>query len=541
MHKKYFGVMLDMSRNAVMKVEKVNEFVDYISSFGYNMLQLYTEDTYKVDNEPYFGCLRGGYSKDEIRAIDAHCKSKGVELIPCIQTLAHVKTIFKWQEYLPINDCDDILLIDDERTYKLIENMFATLADSFSSRKIHIGMDEAHMVGFGKYKDIHGIVDRYELLKKHLGKVVDIAKKYGFEPIMWSDMFFRMANKGAYGGDFGGKKVEMPESVIKNVPDVGLVFWDYYHTQKGHYDQMLKLHEQFGKDVWFAGGAWSWVGFTPANRYSLQTMKPAMDVCKKRGVDKIFFTLWGDNGKECSFFALLPALYYLKRYYDGVTDRKQIASEFESLTGENFESMMSLDAPNLVGDNKEGFRNPSKYMLYNDPFFGWMDTVCQDGVPAQYKKIARSLALKAKKSKNFGYIYQNLSNLCKVLSIKYDLGVRVRKAYKDGDRQEMQAVSKDLSKIEKLVKAFYKSFNELWHKENKPHGFEVQDIRLGGLIQRLKSCKQRLDAYLKGEISRLEDLEDELLDFWGNFDKYDKQTPCYPNWGLIASASPVNG
>lgn len=536
MDKKYFGVMLDMSRNAVMKVEKVKEFVDYISSFGYNMLQLYTEDTYKVDNEPYFGSLRGGYSKDEIRAIDAHCKAKGIELIPCIQTLAHVKTIFKWFEYQPINDCDDILLIDDERTYKLIDNIFSTLADCFSSRKVHIGMDEAHMVGLGKYKDKHGIVDRYELLKRHLGKVVDIAKKYGFEPIMWSDMFFRMANEGEY----CGKTINLPDSVLKSIPDVGLVYWDYYHTHKNDYRKMIMHHEKFGKDVWFAGGTWTWVGFTPANRFSLQTMKPAMDVCKERGVDKIFFTVWGDNGKECSYFSILPSLYYLKRYYDGVSDRKQIAKEFEELTGEKFENMMSLDDPNYVGGNKEGFRNPSKYMLYNDPFFGWLDTICQDGVTAQYKKIARRLSSYAKKSKNFGYIYQTLSDLCKVLSIKYDLGVRVRKAYKDGDRQELQAVSKDLAKVEKLVKSFYKSFNALWHKENKPHGFEVQDIRLGGLMQRLKSCKQRLDDYLSGKIERLLDLEDELLDFWGNFEKHDKLTPSYSNWGLTVSASPIN-
>ena len=54
MQRKYFGVMLDMSRNGVMKPSMVNRFVDYISSFGYNMLQLYTEDTYEVKDEPYF-------------------------------------------------------------------------------------------------------------------------------------------------------------------------------------------------------------------------------------------------------------------------------------------------------------------------------------------------------------------------------------------------------------------------------------------------------------------------------------------------------
>ena len=533
MEKKYFGVMLDVSRNGVMKPDTVKKFVDYISSFGYNMLQLYTEDTYEVDNEPYFGYLRGGYTKEEIRDIDAYCKEKGVELIPCIQTLAHLSTIFKYFVYRPINDTADILLIDEPRTYELIENMFSTLADSFSSRKVHIGMDEAHAVGLGKYLDKHGYCNRHELLKRHLAKVVEIAKKYGFEPMMWSDMFFRMSNHGEY----YGRHVRLPQEVVQGVPDVDLVYWDYYHTNKADYRAMVKAHKDFGKDIWFAGGAWSWIGFTPANRYTLQTMKPAMDVCREEGVQNIFLTLWGDNGRECSPFALLPSLYYLKRYYDGVTDRKQIAREFEELTGEPFERMMNTDAPNYVGGNKDGFRNPSKYMLYNDLFFGWFDTQVKEGVDKQYRKLARRFALYAKQSENFGHIYDVLSKLCRVLSYKYDLGVRAREAYQAGNKEALQAAAADLKKTEKALNDFYKAFRALWYHDNKPQGFEVQDMRLGGLMQRLKNCRERVEEYLSGEISELPELEVVLLDFWGKGLEYDKATPCSNDWGAIITAN----
>ncbi len=533
MSKQYFGVMLDMSRNGVMKPNTVKKFVDYISSFGYNMLQLYTEDTYEVINEPYFGYLRGGYKKEEIQEIDGYCKEKGVELIPCIQTLAHVKTIFKWFEYQGINDCADILLIDDPRTYQLIDNMFATLAESFSSRKVHIGMDEAHMVGLGKYMDKHGICNRHDLLKKHLAKVVEIAKKYGFQPMMWSDMFFRMSNNGEY----YGRKMNLPQEVVEGVPDVSLVYWDYYHKNKADYRAMVEAHEKFGKEIWFAGGAWGWVGFAPANRYTLQTMKPAMDVCRERGVKNVFLTLWGDNGRECSCFALLPSLFYIKRYYDGVTDRKQIAKEFEALTGESFERMMNTDDPNYVGGNKDGFRNPSKYMIYTDPFFGWLDTQVKEGVDKQYKKLARRFALYAKESKNFGYIYDVLSKLSRLLSYKYDLGVRVREAYQGRDEAALKTIVADFKKTEKAVEAFYQAFRTLWHKENKPHGFEVQDIRLGGLKQRLQHCRERLEAYLRGEEETLPELEEVLLDFWGNGLNYDKNPPCYQDWSSIVTAN----
>ena len=55
------GVMIDCSRNAVMSVPTLKRWIDITASLGYNMLMLYTEDTYEVDNQPYFGYLRGRY------------------------------------------------------------------------------------------------------------------------------------------------------------------------------------------------------------------------------------------------------------------------------------------------------------------------------------------------------------------------------------------------------------------------------------------------------------------------------------------------
>ena len=140
--KTMLGVMIDCSRNAVLKPQTVKAFADMIKAMGYDTLMLYTEDTYEVDGHPLFGCMRGKYTKEELRDIDAHCAEIGIELVPCIQTLAHLNGMFAWSEYNDIRDCDDILLAEDEKTYQLIESMIASVSQSFSSKKIHIGMDE---------------------------------------------------------------------------------------------------------------------------------------------------------------------------------------------------------------------------------------------------------------------------------------------------------------------------------------------------------------------------------------------------------------
>lgn len=49
-------------------------------------------------------------------------------------------------------------------------------------------------------------------------------------------------------------------------------------------------------------------------------------------------------------------------------------------------------------------------------------------------------------------------------------------------------------------------------RDNKPFGFDVQDVRFGGLIQRIKSCEARLDKYLAGETESIPELEEKILE-----------------------------
>ena len=82
------GIMLDVSRNMVMTVDHLKMWFRRLALAGCNMVMLYTEDTYQLEGEPFFGYMRGGYSIDEIRELDAYAKRLGIELIGCIQTLS---------------------------------------------------------------------------------------------------------------------------------------------------------------------------------------------------------------------------------------------------------------------------------------------------------------------------------------------------------------------------------------------------------------------------------------------------------------------
>lgn len=499
------GVMLDCSRNAVMTVESLKDYISVISEMGYNNLQLYTEDTYEIDGEPYFGYLRGRYTKAELKEIVAFADGKGVEVVPCIQTLAHLNQIFRWDAYAEVRDTGDILLAGDDKTYALVDKMFKTLAECFTSRRVNIGMDEAHMLGLGRYLDKNGYTDRFEILYEHLKRVLKIADKYGFKAMMWSDMFFRLANHGAY--EVGG---DVSAAALAKVPDnVELVYWDYYSTDKAHYDEMLKGHKCFKNEIGFAGGAWTWRGFAPCNKFSLAATKAALASCKEHGIRDIFLTAWGDDGGECSPFSVLPTLMYAAEVLNGNDDEKSIKDKFYKITGERFDDVMLCDLPNAITEGTHT-NDHCRYMLYNDCFAGIYDYTVKGGEGEKYAAFAEEL-LRLSDNK-YGYIYKYLGKLCSVLEIKYEIGVKTRAAYKVGDKAGLKALADgEYTELLSRLEDFYNAFRAAWHKEKKAFGFEVQDARIGGLIRRVKNCRDRLYAYVNGEIEKIEELEEEIL------------------------------
>lgn len=505
-----FGVMIDCSRNAVPNIDGLKRFLKIISEMGYNCAMLYTEDTYEVKGEPYFGYKRGRYSMAELRELDDYAFSIGVELIPCIQTLAHLNAAFRWQEYRKIQDCDDILLLNEERTSELLLHMFETTSGCFRSRRIHIGMDEAHRIGLGRYLDKHGFTNRYELLLRHLHDVCRMAKQFGYEPIMWEDMFFRLAH-GEY---FSDHVVDFSEEIKKKIPsDITMVYWDYYGNSAEYYENMIRSSKNLSDKVWFAGGAWVWGGFAPHNRLSIRRNQLAIPVCIREGIRNAFFTMWGDNGGECPYFSALPALMHAVAVAEGMTEC-QMKDTFRKIVGDDYDAFLALDLPNYVlGETTSvGSSNYSKNRLYNDPFLGILDLNADKADSAVYPVYASRLHRYAEKSRDFGFLFETMATLCDALAIKFDLSYKTRQCYTEKDKAGLKILAeKDYTELLKRLEQFYLAFQTQWYTVNKTYGFEIQDARLGGLMQRIKSCRMRILSYCNGASAAIDELSEPVL------------------------------
>ncbi len=496
------SVMCDCSRNAVMSVESVKRFIRHLAVMGYNQLMLYTEDTYEVDGEPYFGHLRGKYTKAELKDLDVYANSYGVTLIPCIQTLAHLDGLKNWTaEYRPVFDCENILLVGDERVYQLIENMLATCRECFSTDLINVGMDEAWLLGAGKYLAKNGFCDRYEIMTKHLEKITELTQKYGFKPFMWSDMFLRVVSKDK-SDPFHDEPIA--EEFYGQLPKgINLIYWDYYHEEENHYERMLNRHDGFKRELWFAGSSFTSYRFSADNERGLRAMIPAFNACVKKGVNTFCVTQWGDDGGDGSMFSALRSLVKIASLNYSESDDVYEKTFFVVSGGYTVQEFKTLD-----------FKN-DRYLFYNDCFVGKYNTAVEKGYEKNYVVYAKNLAPVANKKGKFQYLFAARKAYCEVMELKYDLGNYTREAYANGKLALKKAIKRYKILIRRLRK-FYKLFKAQWNTDNKPIGFEIQTVRIGGVICRLSDCIERMNDYVKGKTKNISELETELLDVYGN-------------------------
>ena len=87
------------------------------------------------------------------------------------------------------------------------------------------------------------------------------------------------------------------------------------------------------------------------------------------------------------------------------------------------------------------------------------------------------------------------------------------------------------------METFYECYEKQWMKDNKAVGFDVQDIRIGGMIARIAHCTKRLEKFVDGEIANIDELDNVQLDFFGNGTNYEKRDATVNSFKRIFTAN----
>lgn len=546
------GVMLDCSRNSVLTMDMIKWYIRFEASLGMNTMMLYTEDTYEVEEYPYFGAYRGRYSSEELHELAVYADQFGIEMIPCIQALAHLKNTLRWEAMAGMQDTDDILMVGESEVYRFVEACIRRATEPFLTKRVHLGMDEAWSLGLGKYLHKNGYHPKSEIMAAHLEQVAQICRKLGLEPMIWSDMYLRMSSQN---NDYYDLPLDADLSgAVKPPADVALVYWDYYHTDENFYRQYLRMHSQLSDKVIFAGGGWVWNGVSPNLKGAKDTTEPAMRAVKEAGIREAVCTMWQDDGAETPMGAGLSSIVrFAEHGFAKEVSEEALKEQFEFLTGTSWE------ACEILGefDRPQGsafYDNPSKYLLYQDVLIGLFDEQIRNWDVKSYYEGLRDRLLKALEEgmkrnctqilqRGGGYAEEVLSLyvcLADALSVKAPLGRKMHEAYEKKDRQALVALAeKEIPLAMEKIRVYRDRREALWNRESRIFGFEVLDIRIGGLLARLESAKKRVESWLNGEVDSLPELEEPRLPF-RPVKEGEEHTLCACNsWKTIISASPI--
>lgn len=532
------GAMVDLSHGPLMNVDALKSCMRKMAMMGLNMFLFYREESYYVPEYEYFGYMRGRHTFEQIKELDDYAYALGIEIIPAIQCLGHLRNTLRWGQFAPVKDTYDCLLVGEEETYRFIECMIKAAMAPLRTKRIHIGFDETMSLGTGAYRVKHGMVPREDIFCEHLGRVAKICERLGYTPNIWADMFFRI---GGAAVNYDLSNNEVPEEIKQKIPEtVELTAWDYTSLDTTNLETQIRSLQSAGRKMWFGGAVQDWHGFCVNYYLTRAASKVALELCKRLGVSSIIDTTWGDDNTERDFFCNMLGfqIYAEYMYSDNPTfeqimhrcdfclkapaqmlldiadiDNPEGVDDLLAIKDQLVDSMAPENNTNNTPDASPSLVNPAKYFMWQDPLVGLFDTeVDKLDFAAHYEKQKKKLLAYVGKYPEFERSLTFYISLCDALILKHSIGARMRAAYLANDREELAHLADDvIPETVKRVEALRENHRELWFERNQAFGLDSIERRYGGVIIRLNTAIYRLKKYLSGEFKSIEELEEPRL------------------------------
>ncbi|XP_034717242.1 hexosaminidase D [Etheostoma cragini] len=232
-------VHLDL-KGAPPRVEYLHRLIELFSQLGVDGLLVEYEDMF-----PYEGGLKllqataqPAYSREEVLSMQEFATSKGMEVIPLVQTFGHMEFVLKHRPLWSLREmghCVSTLNPHKEEGFRLVMEMLRQVVELHPGlNTLHIGADEVYMLGEGEESKLWlaspgRTVE--QLFLSHVTKVARAVKEAWphMTIIMWDDMM-----RG------------MTQDTLKASGLVGLVqpmLWDY--TPNLDVDTTVSLLEKY--------------------------------------------------------------------------------------------------------------------------------------------------------------------------------------------------------------------------------------------------------------------------------------------------------
>jgi hypothetical protein len=285
------GVMLDVSRGRVPKLETLLELAEKLADFKINELQLYTEHTFAYRQYRSVWQSWGALTGREIRALDARCRELGIDLVPNQNSFGHLRYFLADGRLRKLGELAEpyeaetgdflrrptTLAPNHPGTLPFLRGLYRELLPNFSSGFFNVGCDETWDLGRGQSRArcaARGQGRVYaDFLKKIHREVTARAKTMMF----WGDIILKH-----------------PELIAELPQDVVVLNWGY---EANH--PFAKEAAAFARAkirFYVCPGTSTWQTLIGRHDNALANLRRAAQAGKKFGAAGFLNTDWGDGG-----------------------------------------------------------------------------------------------------------------------------------------------------------------------------------------------------------------------------------------------------
>jgi hypothetical protein len=351
------GVMLDISRGRVPKLETLLELVELLADFKINEFQLYTEHTFAYRKYKSVWRSWGALTGAEIDKLDARCRELGIELVPNQNSFGHLRW---WLEDPRLKKLAEVaepwpddggvflrypstLAPEHPGTLPFLRGLYDELLPHFSSDRFNVGCDETWDLGRGQSRRLCEKIGKgrvYLRFLKQIHRELATRKK---QMMFWGDII-----------------LHHPE-LVKELPrDAIALNWGY---EAGHpFAREVKIFATAKIPFYVCPGTSTWTTLIGRHDNAFANLREAAKAGRKHGASGFVITDWGDGGHPQPLaVSVLPYLFGAAVAWRGLTTDEKLVTEvanrdvFQDPTGRTAQAALALG----LAHRKFGFWAPN--------------------------------------------------------------------------------------------------------------------------------------------------------------------------------------
>jgi hypothetical protein len=493
------GVMLDVSRGRVPRLETLLDLAEKLADLKINELQLYTEHTFAYKKYRTVWQTWGALTAKEIQALDARCRELGIELVPNQNSFGHLRYFLQDPRLKKLSELSEpyesetkdflrrptTLAPNHPGTLPFLSGLYDELLPNFSTHLFNIGGDETWDLGKGRSKKLCEVKGKGSVYLDFLKKLHREVSARGRQMMFWGDIILKY-----------------PELIRELPKDVIALNWGY--EAKHPFQKETAQFARAGITFYVCPGTSTWQTLVGKHDNALANLRAAARAGKKFGALGFLNTDWGDGGHPQPLAVSWPmlaagaALAWNSKSLDEHSLLAVLSRDvFEDPTGKAAEAGFKLGfAHQKLGVNASNETplgtviaapKPADRELFCRNGLKWFAKIPANKILAALKEIQkqRTTLLRSKPNTDSG----------KILVRELDLAARMaeqschfmlwQQTVTAGKKSEAKVLSqkgiRELRKLEKDFNAFWPARNQATPRHSTPFlRWRMDDYRRGG-------------------------------------------------------------